>query len=110
MKKKQNNKKQKQWLKLINTNPIQHKLWSNLLLWNNWGGHVGKNKQIIFQTTKIQNINIKSKQQSISEYLQQELTEKQTKEKETDSFISLGWHFWLKLFNRLLCKIYESTS
>jgi len=46
-----------------------------------------------FQTTKIQNINIKAKQHSISEYLQQELTEKQTKEKETNSFISLGWHF-----------------
>ena len=32
-------------------------------------------------------------QHSISEYLQQQLTEKQTKEKETNSFISLGWHF-----------------
>ena len=43
-----------------------------------------------FSTTKIQNINIKAKQHSISEYLQQQLTEKQTKEKETNSFISLG--------------------
>ena len=74
------------------TTTIQYSiLWSNLLVWNNWRGHVGKNKQ--FSTTKIQNINIKAKQLSVSEYLQQQLTEKQTKEKETNSFISLGWHF-----------------
>ena len=34
---KKTKQKQKQWLQLINNNPIQHI--------NNWGGNVGKNKQ-----------------------------------------------------------------
>lgn len=78
-----NKTKQKQWLKLITTNPIQHitiKLTSLKQL-----RRAGMKKTNNFHTTKIQNINIKAKQHSISEYLQQELTEK-----ETNSFISLG--------------------
>ena len=85
---KQNKTKQKQWLKLFNTNPIQHimiKLTSLKQL-----RRACREKKNNFQTTKIQNINIKAKQHSISEYLQQQLTKKQTKEKETNSFISLG--------------------